>query len=156
MAALGERRLEQARQRAQVVGAEHDVEVGQLVGELLAVALADAAAYGDDALRERRARAQRDVLEGSHLAVEARVRRFAHAAGHERHDVGLFDGFNGKRAQAFQHAGDALGIVLVHLASERADAERQVREWCMHSPFQWVSGAVRWGSSPRGCATPRV
>ena len=140
MAALLDGRFDQTGKRAEVVRAEDHVEMRQFLDELLAVALADAASHGDDALRKRRARAQRHVFERGHLAVQARVGRLAHAAGHERHDVGVFDRLDRQRAKALEHAGDALGIVLVHLASERADAEREVRERGLHGR---VSGRRR-------------
>jgi len=41
---------QQGRQRCQVMGAEHHVQVGQCLHELLSVALADAAAHRDVAL----------------------------------------------------------------------------------------------------------
>ena len=70
--------------------------------------------------------AQRNVLERGHLAQQANVRRLADAAGHEDDDVGVFDFADLLRAERFKHAAYALRIVLVHLASERPDAERSV------------------------------
>ena len=114
---------EKPRQRAQVVSAENHIEMGKRRKQLVAVALADAAAYGDVALVEGRAVAQGDVLHGGDLPVEPRVGSLADAARHEHDDVRLLDGFDRQRAQALQHAGDPLGIVLVHLAAEGVDAE---------------------------------
>ena len=114
------------------MGAEHDIEVRQLLGELLAVALADATPYRDIALVERRALAHGDILHGGHLPVEARIGRLAYAARQKHNDIGLLDGGDGQRAQSFQHAGYALGIVLVHLAAESMDAEGGPFEMSAH------------------------
>ena len=124
---------EKPRQRAQVVSAENHIEMGKRRKQLVAVALADAAAYGDVALVEGRAVAQGDVLHGGDLPVEPRVGSLADAARHEHDDVRLLDGFDGQRAQALQHAGDPLGIVLVHLAAEGVDAETSFLEDVAHS-----------------------
>ncbi len=105
------------------MGAEDHIEMRQLLGELLTVALADAATDGNEALREGAAIAYGNVFHRGHLAIEARISGLAHAAGHERDDVRLFDSVDGQRPEPFQHAGNALRIVLVHLASERVDAE---------------------------------
>ena len=106
--------------------------MGKRRKQLVAVALADAAAYGDVALVEGRAVAQGDVLHGGDLPVEPRVGSLADAARHEHDDVRLLDGFDGQRAQALQHAGDPLGIVLVHLAAEGVDAETSSLEDVAH------------------------
>ena len=160
MAPLVERLFQQSRKRAQVVRAEHHVQVRQLIDELLPVALPDAAAHGHDALGQRGAGAQRSVLERGHLTVEARVGGFAHAARHEHDEVGILDGIDGQRAQAFEHAGNALGIVFVHLAAERADTEREVRERGMrvHGDPQCAGADGAASASPpaAGMETPRV
>ena len=124
---------EKPRQRAQIVSAENHIEMGKRRKQLVAVALADAAAYGDVALVKGRAVAQGDVLHGGDLPVEPRVGSLADAARHEHDDVRLLDGFDGQRAQALQHAGDPLGIVLVHLAAEGVDAETSSLEDVAHS-----------------------
>ncbi len=125
-------RGEQPRQRGQVVGAEDDVQVRQLLHELLAVALTDAASHGDVALLVGRAVSHGNVLHGCDLAVEPRIGGLAHAAGHEHDDIGLFNGADGQRAQPLEHAGDALGVVLVHLAAEGVDAESSALEGNAH------------------------
>ena len=134
--------------------------VQTLIDELLPVALPDAAAHGHDALGQRGAGAQRSILERGHLTVEARVGGFAHAARHEHNEVGILDGIDGQRAQAFEHAGDALGIVFVHLAAERADTEREVRERGMrvHGDPQCAGADGAASASPpaAGMETPRV
>ena len=121
--ALVERALEQLGQSAEVVRAEHDIEMRERLEKLVAVALPDAAADGDDALVEWGARAQRDVLHRGDLAVQACVGSLAHAARHEDDDIGILELLDRKGAERLEHAVDALGIVLVHLTPERADAK---------------------------------
>ncbi|GAB3872568.1 hypothetical protein GCM10027610_138220 [Dactylosporangium cerinum] len=111
--------LQQHRQGADVVGAEHDVDPGGLLDDVAAVLLGEAAADRDlhAGLGELR-RAQ--VAE---VAVEAVVGVLAHGAGVEHDDVRL--GVDGHRdvAGVLEQAGDALGIVRVHLAAVGDDLE---------------------------------
>ena len=86
--------LQQHRQRADVVGAEHDVDPRRLLGDRRAVLLRQAAADGDlhaGVLRLHR----REVAE---VAVELVVGVLAHRAGVEDDDVGLLAGRGRRRS----------------------------------------------------------
>ena len=119
---------DEGRQRGEVVRPEHDVEMRKNFEEAIAVALSDATANGENALVKRRIGTQRDVLQGCRLANFALVGRLSDAACHEDYQVGLLDAHNLRRSKAFKHADDALGVMLVHLASECLDAESKVVE----------------------------
>ncbi len=56
------------------MGTEDHLHMGHLFDELLAIPLADAAAEGDDALRERRAWTQGLVFERHDMAEEPGIR----------------------------------------------------------------------------------
>ena len=105
--------------------AEHDIEMRKGLGELLPVALSDAAADSDDALRQRRFCTKWNVLHGGDLAVEARISCLSDAAGHEDDDIGFLNGFYHECSERFEHACYALRIVFIHLTSEGVDAERK-------------------------------
>ena len=101
------------------VGAKDDVDVAQDVEELVAVALADAAAHSYNATLASLTRG--NVAHGLHLTVQPRVGSLAHTAGKEDDNVGLFDFGDLKRASRLQHAAHALGVMEVHLAAEGTD-----------------------------------
>ena len=101
------------------MGAKDDVDVAQEVKELVAVALANAAAHSHDATLASLTRG--NVAHGLHLAVQPRVGRLAHAASKEDDDVGLLDFRDLKRASRLQHAAHALGVMEVHLAAKGTD-----------------------------------
>lgn len=143
MPAFLDNALQQAWKARKVMRAENDIEMRKLLGQLFPIALADAAADGDDPLRKRGIGAQGDVLHRRHLTVKPRVRRLANAAGHVDEDIGLFDGFDHKRAETLEHSGDSLGIVLVHLASEGADAKRHIGEGSLHGSLSIGRGKTR-------------
>ena len=105
-----------------VVGAEHDVDVGRLVDDEVAVLLGQAAADHDLHVGP-------PLLEGLELtevAVELVVGVLADAAGVEHHHVGIVDAGGRAQAVGLEQAGDALGVVLVHLAPEGAHHVRLV------------------------------
>ena len=87
----------------------------ELLLELFAVALANAAANADDALV---AVCRSYVLQRGDLAHQALVCLLSYAACEEDRDVGLLKRAHGERSGHLEHAGDALCVVLVHLASE--------------------------------------
>jgi hypothetical protein len=99
-----------------VVGAEHHVDPGRLVTNEVAVLLGEAAGHHDLHVRP----AVLDPLEVAEVAVELVVGVLPDAAGVEHHHIGL--GIAGSRNQAvgLEETGDALGVVLVHLAPEGA------------------------------------
>ena len=108
MAALFERRFQQTRQRPQVMGAEDHVEVLQLVDQLLAIALADASAHSDDALRQRRAGAQGTFLSEatwpySRVSAASRTQQVMNATMSASSMASHL-----QRSHALEHAGDAL------------------------------------------------
>ena len=61
---------------------------------------------------------RRDVLERGDLAHQALVCLLAHAAGEKDRNVGFLERAHGERPCHLEHAGDALRVVLVHLAPE--------------------------------------
>ncbi len=98
--------------------AEHDVDLRRLVDDLLLFHLREAAADGDlHALVL--ALATRELAE---VAIELGGRVLTNGAGVDDDDVGVFGvGLNVARSE--QRASDALGVVHVHLAAERAHVE---------------------------------
>ena len=111
------RPLQQHRQRADVVGAEDDVDPRRLGGDRGAVLLRQAAADGD--LHARVGGLDRRQV--AEVAVELVVGVLAHRAGVEDDDVGLAVGGRGDVARVLQQAGEPLGVVDVHLAPVGAD-----------------------------------
>ncbi len=100
-----------------VVGAEDDIDVRGSLGDEVAVLLGQAAADHDLEIRVG-VLARLQVPEG---AVELVVGVLADAAGVEDDDVGLGIGGGPFVSVGFEQAGDALGVVLVHLTPEGAD-----------------------------------
>ena len=96
----------------------------KLAGKSVAVALADAAADADHTLAQRASFWQRDIFNRSDLSHEAHVRGLADATRHEHGDFGFFDSIDPDRTMGFEHAGNTLGIVLVHLTAIRVKTER--------------------------------
>ena len=111
----GDRVLEQARQLGQGARAEHDVDVGDVLAQGLAVALGDAAAHGQDPPAGGRGRKAHEVRG---LAVQVGVGLLPHRARHEHDDVGLLGPHHLDAAAVVQKARHALGVVEVHLAAE--------------------------------------
>ena len=110
--------LQQRRQRAHVVRAEDDVHPRRAAHDLAAVLLREAAADGD-------LHAGVGVLdrpEVAEVAVEPVVGVLAHRAGVEDDDVGVAALGRGGVAGLLEEAGEALGVVHVHLAPVRAHA----------------------------------
>ena len=104
---------------------ENDIEMRKRFGEFLPITLADASSNCNDSLRKRRIASKRDVLHGSDLPIEAGVGSFANAAGHKNDNIGILDGVYHQGTECFKHTGDALRVVLVHLASKGMDAESE-------------------------------
>ena len=116
---------EQIDQVPEVMRAEDDVHVGELIAQGRTLELPDASAHGDDALGVMRAR---HVLDRGDLTHETLLRLLAYAAGQEDGDVGFLDGEHRQRTGFLEHAGDAFGIVLVHLAAKGALPVRHARK----------------------------
>jgi hypothetical protein len=126
--------LEEDRQRADVVRAEHHVHPWRPAGDLAAVLLREAAPDGDlhaGVLGLDR----RQVPE---VPVEPVVGVLPHRAGVEDDDVGL--GIVGRRdvAGPLKQAGEPLGVVDVHLAPVGADLVRA----CAHDRSRVRAGAA--------------
>ena len=102
-----------------VVGAQDHVDVGGPLPHALLVLLGQAAADHDLQVGLR-VLARLQVAEG---AVQAVVGVLPDAAGVEHDDVGVVLGCRLDQAVVGQQRGDALRVVLVHLAPERADEE---------------------------------
>lgn len=107
------------------VGAEHDLHMRHLSREGVPIPLSDASAYGDDPLPQRGGCPQGLVLQRHDMSEQARISGFSDTACHEDDDIGLFRAIDLCTSQGFEHADDALGVMLVHLAAERLRAERQ-------------------------------
>ena len=99
-----------------VVGADHDVDVARPLADELAVLLGEAA--GHDDLATVAGRLPR--LQVAEVAVQLVVGVLPDAARVEDDHVGLVDARRGNQPVGLEQAGDALGVVLVHLAPERA------------------------------------
>jgi hypothetical protein len=99
-----------------VVGAEHDVDVTGAAAHVVAVLLGEAARHHDlapVALGLPR-------LQVAEVAVELVVGVLADAARVQHDDVGVGETTGGDETVGFEEPGDAFGVVLVHLAPERA------------------------------------
>ena len=116
---------EQRRGVGQVVGAEHDVDVAGPRHDLVPVLLGEAATDRD--LQVGTALLQR--LERAEMAVELLVGVLADAAGVEDDDVGVFEAGRRLHPVGREHAGDPLGVVLVHLAPVGADEVAAGHQW---------------------------
>ena len=124
--------LKQMRQRRKIMRTEDYIEMRKLLRQLVAIALADTSAYRDDSLAQRGPASHGNVLQRCNLTVQTRVRRFAHAARHVNQDIGFLNGVDHKTAEAFEHARNTFGVMLVHLASEGTDAKGHIHEWGVH------------------------
>ena len=99
--ALAAGTLQQHRQRADVVGAEDDIDPGRTAGDLAAVLLREAPADGDLHARVR-ALHRAQVAE---VAVQPVVRVLPHRAGVEHHDVGRLPVRHADIPRVLQQAG---------------------------------------------------
>lgn len=115
-----------AGQGFEVVRAEDDVKMLELLRQFFPIALPYASAYGDDSLVERASGPQRNVFHRSDLAVEPCVCSFANAACHEYDDIGFLKRCNLLHSSMLEHAANAFRIMLVHLAAKRLDEETKV------------------------------
>jgi hypothetical protein len=115
--------LEQDRQGADVVSAEHDVDPGRLAGDGVAVLLRQAAAHGD--LHARMTRLHRRQV--TQVAVQPVVGVLADRAGVEDDHVGLLTSGGREVARVLQQPGQPLGVVHVHLTPVGDDLVRARR-----------------------------
>ena len=115
--------IQQLGQIFDVLGTEHRGNPWRSIRDLLAVKLGHAAANGDLQVRPN----QFDAIESANGAIHAFGCVLAYRTGieHQQIEVIVIDLVLGCRhvAIGLQHAGDALGIVHVHLAAERVDME---------------------------------
>ena len=101
-----------------LLGAEHQVHVGELVDEFAAPALRHAAQESEDLPPTAFAVHPDDIL---HLAQGLLLGHVADTAGVQQHDVGLVFG-SGQGIAAGQELGrDSLAVPLVHLATVGLD-----------------------------------
>jgi hypothetical protein len=115
--ALGAGPTQKVRRTGEVVCPEDDVDPPHLLLDELAVLLGQAAPDGD----LQTGSSIHQLLETPERAVESLVCVLPDAAGVEDHDIGLFHGGGGLHAVRHQEPGQALRVVFVHLAPERAD-----------------------------------
>ena len=111
--------LEQRRRMGEVVGAEHHVDVTGALDDQLTVLLGQAPAHRDLEIGP----VGLERLEPSEVPVELVVGVLADAAGVEHHDVRRLEVVGRLHALGREQPGDALGVVLVHLAAVRAHVE---------------------------------
>ena len=109
--------VEQRRQRADVVGAEHDIHPRRPAQHRVAVLLGQATADGDLHVRIGLL-ARRQVAE---VAVELVVGVLPDRAGVEHDDVGVGTVGGAPVSGGLQQPGQPLGVVHVHLAAVGAD-----------------------------------
>ena len=109
--------MEQVDRPVHVVGAEHHVDVGGSRLDLVAILLGQAPRHHDlqpgSGVLER--------LEVTQGAVELVVGVLPDAAGVEDDHIRVVGVGGRHHAVGFEQAGDALGVVFVHLAPEGAD-----------------------------------
>ena len=103
----------------QVVRAEHDVDVPGTPDDVVAVLLGQTAAHRD----LQPGPAVLEGLEVAEMAVELVVRVLPDAARVEDDDVGRLEVVGRLQPVGGEQPRDALRVVLVHLATERADVE---------------------------------
>jgi len=109
--------LEQRGQRADVVGAEHDIDPRRAAQDLAAVLLREAAADGDLHVGFRRL----DRGQLAEIAVQLVVGVLPDRAGVEHHDVGCLALFGRRVPGLLEQSGQSLRVVHVHLAAVGAD-----------------------------------
>ena len=100
-----------------VVGAEHHIDVTGLLLDQVAVLLGKAPADHDFEIRARRLQ-RLQVTKGP---VQLVVGVLANATRVEHDDIRLVERVGGFHAVGFEQPGDALGVVLIHLAPMGAD-----------------------------------
>jgi hypothetical protein len=103
-----------------VVGAEHDVDVRCPLDDAVAVLLGQTAPDHDLHVGA----ALLEGLELAEVAVQLVVGVLPDAAGVEHDHVGVVDARGRAQPVGLEQAGDALGVVLVHLAPEGAHQVR--------------------------------
>jgi hypothetical protein len=115
--------VEQRGEAADVVGAEDDIDPRGALDDGAAVLLGQAAADGDLQIRVL----ELGLAQLAEVAVELVVGVLAHGAGVEDDDIGGLGPLAGREAgdvdiaRRLEQAGEALGVVDVHLAPVGAD-----------------------------------
>ena len=132
--------------------AEDHVHVIDVREEPLAISLGDASTHSDD---PRAGRWSRKALARIALAVKTLIGRLANAAGHEYHDIRASGIRCLKAAAGIKQTGDALGVVQVHLATERADeirlaGKRRPYTHHIHVSRPWRHRIPDWLPHPGG------
>ena len=100
------------------MGAKDNVNVVEVGEKSLAITLSDAAANCDNAATARRLR---QALTGGALSVQTCISRLANAARHKDNDIGIRGLADLQAPKGVEQAAHTLGIMKVHLATERTD-----------------------------------
>ena len=118
---LGDARpLQEHRQGTEVVGAEDRIDPGGAADHLTAVLLREAATHGDLHARV----SGLDRCEMSEVAVEPVIGVLPHRTGVEDDQISLIAVWDADIAGRFEDAGDALGVMSIHLAPVGAHLKR--------------------------------
>jgi len=117
--AVGADRFDQWHQRVKLAGAEHEIEMRQLVQEFVAEPLRHAAERADDEVGVARL----ELLHITDLALGLALGLLADAAGVEEQNVRRLLGVDHGMARLDQHSGQRFGVALVHLAAVGFDMD---------------------------------
>ncbi len=146
--------VEQSGQRANVVGAEHDVDPRRLAQYRLPVLLRQTSAHGDLHFRIGLF-ARREMAE---VAVQLVVSVLPHRAGIEHDDVSVTVVLGTAIACRFEQSGEPLGVVHVHLAAIGPDlisAVGAIGTRIRHYPFRLLRHRGSHGDHPTEPVCPR-
>ena len=138
--------VEQLRQVADVLGAEYRSDPWRLIGDFLAVKLSHAPANGNLQVRALTLH----LRPQAHRAIHAFGSVLTHRTGveHNEIEVMVIDLFLGGRhiTICLEHAGNALGIMHIHLTTEGMDVEHALAAFlCCKVLIGFNRGALRLG-----------
>ena len=110
--ATGARRGDEFAGAMHVVCAQHNIDPRRTLAHAIAIFLRHASGHHQLATLD----AVFPALEMTKVSVGFGVGAFANATGVDHHDIGCLFGLGKHQAVGFEHSGDALGVVLIHLA----------------------------------------
>ncbi len=142
------RKAEKRCDPAEVVGAEDGVDMRRTLEQQLTVLLGEAASNGD----LQTGAPLLDRLQLAEVPVQPVVGVLADAAGIEHDDVCLFQVVGSRHAVGCEHRGDALRVVLVHLAPEGTNQEPA----CLGHRKRLGPGAASRARSSRCAPSPHA